>query len=290
MSSGYSNYFVQDSPNSGFEKRVNAWVWVSDMAVVKSCYKKPNGPYIIRPDALHYKGAAFTGYCVDGWTLIMKIDRDSTFSFNSPYWTTDVLLNEDILDLAPSNAKFEGFNRAPFRRIKGCIGSSWTEAAQKCIIGDLGRTFDSAKSLFSGTYIRSNTNKDDWYNAFPVTGHRICDQIQQPGFNTQCRDLNSARWGMCHNIPGTHAAPLTLPARLAHRARPQSKRASRCRPTMRTPCSGSGSRARTAAPWAPATPTTLSATWPTPGRRRPSRRTSWSRCAMRRTRARSRTT
>ena len=43
----------------------------------------------------------------------MKIAEDSTFGYNSPYWTNEKLLNEKSLPNANVNAKYDAFLNTP---------------------------------------------------------------------------------------------------------------------------------------------------------------------------------
>lgn len=58
----------------------------------------------------------------------------------------------------------------------------------------------SAKELFTGPYRREGVQDHEMLEIFAATGHNDCEP-QRPGFNTQCRDGNRARWGYCNNIP-----------------------------------------------------------------------------------------
>jgi hypothetical protein len=58
----------------------------------------------------------------------------------------------------------------------------------------------SAKELFTGPHRREGVQDHELLEIFGATGHNDCEP-QRPGFNTQCADGNSARWGFCNNIP-----------------------------------------------------------------------------------------
>lgn len=72
-----------------------------------------DGVYTIDPDG----AGAFDVYCDQtydggGWTLVMKIDgAQGTFRFDSPYWSTDALLNPADADHDGVEAKLPSFSR-----------------------------------------------------------------------------------------------------------------------------------------------------------------------------------
>ena len=75
-----------------------------------------------------------------------------------------------------------------------CIGS-------KCVTHSFNQSWTSAKELFQAGYIRdSSVDQAGILSTFavPVGTYKNCP-MQRPGFNIQCRDGNSARWGYCGN-------------------------------------------------------------------------------------------
>jgi hypothetical protein len=70
MGAGWTNYFVNDNANGGLEGRQQAWI-------------------LVRESGLGLP---------DGWSVVMKTDGDSTFAYDSDYWTsTDNTLNAETV-------------------------------------------------------------------------------------------------------------------------------------------------------------------------------------------------
>merc|ERR1719217_97511 len=69
----------------------------------------------------------------------------------------------------------------------------------------LPQTYDSAHALFTAGYISDTTiDQGTWLTNFAAdTGiYNVECPMQRPGFNTVCRDGNSARFGWCNNVGG----------------------------------------------------------------------------------------
>jgi len=70
MGAGWTNYFVNDNADGGLEGRQQAWI-------------------LVRESGLGLP---------DGWSVVMKTDGDSTFAYDSDYWTsTDNTLNAETV-------------------------------------------------------------------------------------------------------------------------------------------------------------------------------------------------
>jgi hypothetical protein len=104
-------------------RRVSSCVFI-DCAQPKSCVDwlpgGVSGPRPIDPDGLGPL-PAFSVYCdmtsyAGGWTLALK--AGGTFSYASPLWTDDTLLNEMSTDLSPTEAKLRPFIALPFKAIR----------------------------------------------------------------------------------------------------------------------------------------------------------------------------
>lgn len=133
----------------------------------------------------------------DDWTLIMKIGKDNTFHYRSPYWTDTKLLNHGLPLSQAGNAKYKTFLEKPFRSIRMCVGAP----TGNCVEHRFEKEWSNARTLFSSGYIREPkldrngilkifAPKKGWYQDCPM---------QRPGFNIRCHDGNWARWGFCLN-------------------------------------------------------------------------------------------
>merc|ERR550517_2083057 len=85
------------------------------------------------------------------WTLVMKLNGDETFAYNSAHWQDGQTMNNDSdCLLCSENAKFSTFMDTPVRWIQVCIDSP----TENCITQDLGAgAAASAHALFSGNEI-----------------------------------------------------------------------------------------------------------------------------------------
>ena len=84
------------------------------------------------------------------WTNIMHIKDDSTFGYNSAYWTNDQLLNEHSAITDDVNAKYPSFLSTPFNTIRMCSGGPDIN----CVSHIFDQVWNNAKELFSAGYIR----------------------------------------------------------------------------------------------------------------------------------------
>ena len=87
----------------------------------------------------------------------MQIAEDSVFGYNSPYWTNDVLLNENSSPLDNVNAKYAAFLITSFNTIRMCSGSVDTN----CVSYTFNTTWDSARELFDSPFIRAADQSQD---------------------------------------------------------------------------------------------------------------------------------
>ena len=53
----------------------------------------------------------------EGWSLLMKTDLGTTFTYSSPLWTSTQTLNQDDVSLLPNPAKYEEFNVLPITSV-----------------------------------------------------------------------------------------------------------------------------------------------------------------------------
>ena len=80
----------------------------------------------------------------------MKIIEDSTFGYNSAYWTNDQLLNENSAITESVNAKYPSFLTTSFMTIRMCSGGP----DSNCALHMFDQVWNDAKELFSSGYIR----------------------------------------------------------------------------------------------------------------------------------------
>jgi hypothetical protein len=79
-----------------------------------------DGVYKISPDM----NSIFDVYCDmsgGGWTLVLKATGDDELSYDSAYWTNNVLLNENDLTLKAGNSKYNSYNTLKTSRLRGCL-------------------------------------------------------------------------------------------------------------------------------------------------------------------------
>ena len=80
----------------------------------------------------------------------MQIIEDSTFGYNSAYWTNDQLLNENSAITDNVNAKYQGFLSTSFKIIRMCSG----DPDSNCITHTFDQVWNNAKELFGAGYLR----------------------------------------------------------------------------------------------------------------------------------------
>ncbi len=116
-----------------------------------------NGVYSIDPDGAG-GNSPFDAYCDmtndgGGWTLIMRTANDSTFGYNSSYWTSGTLLNENSFDPSENtNALYQAYNTVPFNVIRGCAWSG----TSNCVIGVLSGAPSSMYSAMNSSFVESS--------------------------------------------------------------------------------------------------------------------------------------
>merc|ERR1719379_44710 len=135
----------------------------------------------------------------------MKIMSGSTFGYKSAYWQNDQTLNptSPVTD-TKTNAKYGAFNDHPFNMLRMCVGSPTSNSAgTNCVTHKFKKTYNSAKTFFSGGYLRDATlDQTEIESAFDAAkSGRKKRGMQRPGFNIVCKDGQQARWGFCNNIP-----------------------------------------------------------------------------------------
>ena len=80
----------------------------------------------------------------------MQIIEDSTFGYNSAYWTNDQLLNENSAITENVNAKYSSFLSTSFDTIRMCSEGP----DSNCVSHTFDRVWNNAKELFNAGYIR----------------------------------------------------------------------------------------------------------------------------------------
>ena len=80
----------------------------------------------------------------------MQIIEDSTFGYNSAYWTNDQLLNENSAITDNVNAKYQGFLSTSFKIIRMCSG----DPDSNCTSHTFDQVWNNAKELFGAGYLR----------------------------------------------------------------------------------------------------------------------------------------
>ena len=83
----------------------------------------------------------------------MRIKEDSTFGYNSAYWTNDQFLNENSSITDNVNAKYPSFLSTSFKTIRIC--SEGPDG--NCVSYTFDHVWNNAKELFSAGYIREPT-------------------------------------------------------------------------------------------------------------------------------------
>ena len=81
----------------------------------------------------------------------MKIMRDGSYEYDSVYWYTDHLRNENSELAEKVNAKYSSFLSQPFTMIRMCTKGPNTD----CIVHTFDHEWENAKQLFNAGYIRA---------------------------------------------------------------------------------------------------------------------------------------
>ena len=114
-----------------------------------------------------------------GWTLAMRFDNPSQFTFNSPYWTNETTLNETDTDPnGTTDAKYEAFSTLQATAIQGCMTRGGTSGCKMYALTQPQTLY----SLFTNTPIGSDSNNSgglffsesasdsmDWLNIIGIT-------------------------------------------------------------------------------------------------------------------------
>ena len=165
---GWTNHFVDQTPNAEQNKLKQAWIFVLTAATLVP----------------------------DGWAVVLKTNGDTTFSYSSPYWWDDQTLHPDSNPTEPGNAKYRYYLDLPFDAVMGCVGS-----LKNCLTYELPAPVAKAADLFDGPYRAEGVNEKEFLAVFNETRQRDC-RPQRPGFHTRCgANTNAARWGFCNNAP-----------------------------------------------------------------------------------------
>ena len=131
------------------------------------------------------------------WSVVLKTNGDDVFQYSSPFWSDNNLLNEHTDPILPGNAKYPEYLATRIDAVQMCIGTPDNCLPPHAFLDPI----SSARELFTGPFRREGVQDHEVLEIFRPTGHNDCEP-QRPGFNTQCAQGNSARWGFCNNIPG----------------------------------------------------------------------------------------
>ena len=118
-----------------------------------------DGMYEIDPDGVGGEDSYFV-YCDmttngGGWTLAMRFDNPSQFTFNSPYWTNETTLNETDTDPnGTTDAKYQAFSTLQATAIQGCMTRAGSGGCKMYALTQPQTLY----SLFTNTPIGSDSN------------------------------------------------------------------------------------------------------------------------------------
>ena len=144
----------------------------------------------------------------ESWILIMKVQGNTNFGFNSPYWTNNQELNEVSPGVAAEDAKYSTFSSVPFTHIRMCVDS----AGENCVDHSFSTRWDNAEALFNaGVIDDASLDQFSMLEAFkpPVGSYSTCPMIR-PGFNIQCGGGPSVRWGYCSNCKSVSCSDVSI--------------------------------------------------------------------------------
>ena len=137
------------------------------------------------------------------WVVALKTTGDTTLGYSSPHWaSTSSTLDPESSRTTPGNAKYAEYNSLELDGVRGCVGNF-----ENCVQHTFDHSVLNAASLFGGDYVSVGVDRDEFVQVFGPAGQRDCAP-QRPGFNVQCVDGNSARWGFCNNAPSQPCQPL----------------------------------------------------------------------------------
>ena len=151
-----------------------------------------DGMYEIDPDGVGGEDSYFV-YCDmttngGGWTLAMRFDNPSQFTFNSPYWTNETTLNETDTDPnGTTDAKYEAFSTLQATAIQGCMTRGGTSGCKMYALTQPQTLY----SLFTNTPIGSDSNNSgglffseaasdsmDWLNIIGITKQSYDSELE----------------------------------------------------------------------------------------------------------------
>ncbi len=148
-----------------------------------------DGVYMIDPDGDSPEIHAFRVHCDmttdgGGWTLALRARGDtSTFDYDSLYWTTDELFNQDKPELAWSEAKLASFTTVPFKSI--LLGLQTPIDPNAPIVLNtitLDMPANSLLELFLGPYVATLNARADWLALVP--GSALQPYCNRQGVNS----------------------------------------------------------------------------------------------------------
>jgi hypothetical protein len=144
----------------------------------------PSGTYRLR-SATSTEWATYCEMEADGggWTLVLKMDGNQpTFGYDSPLWTSDVLLNESSASLAVEEAKLAGFVSLPFTEAR--IVAAESDGESRSLVVPLRMTAPSLRDVFRGPAIPTSLGVAAWSSlmAAPLLEpNPVCEGFNQVG-------------------------------------------------------------------------------------------------------------
>lgn len=131
--------------------------------------------------------------------LVMKTVTD-LLEYDNPLWENTETLNPSSPVDEEIDAKYQTFMISRFNTIILCVGGP----TERCITHPLQDTYESAHALFTAGFIRDTTiDQTTWLTNFEAgSAENVLCPMQRPGFNSQGRDNNKARFGWLNNVGG----------------------------------------------------------------------------------------
>jgi endonuclease I len=143
-----------------------------------------------------------------GWVLVLQIadNISGSFQYDSELWTNYETLNSEYTRIRSGiDVKLPSYNTQPLSAVRVCV-----ESLDRCY--SIEAHANSSRELFSGSYRRrDDINQNSFEAVFGSDQLRVASNstqcMQRPGFNTQCKGGNKARFGFCGNLPAQPCQP-----------------------------------------------------------------------------------
>ena len=145
-----------------------------------------------------------------GWVLVLQIadNISGPFQYDSELWTNHETLNSEYTTIRSGiDVKLPSYNTQPLSAVRVCV-----ESLDRCYT--IEAHANSSRELFSGSYRRrDDINQNSFEAVFGADQSRVAfasnqtQCMQRPGFNTQCKGGNKARFGFCGNLPAQPCQP-----------------------------------------------------------------------------------